>query len=302
MHEFTGGACPAAILARMPMPRTTGLPSADAQEDFVRARRRAKLQRVAAFLRRRPDDVNLILPFDEVVRALGMVGRRSLGRQMIALDSIVGTVDRTRTFDRSFNPSTTETRPRWERIAEARRRGEAMPPIDVYRIGEAHFVRDGHHRVSVALAQGDEVIEADVTEICTRVGLDRSVRMSDLPLKSHERLFHERVPLPAAAAARIDLQEAARFGRLAEAVEAWGFRYMQHTREALGREEIARRWFHEEYVPAVELLRDAGLLEGFPTETEAYMRLSGQRYELLQTHAWSDEAVDRVREARATGA
>jgi hypothetical protein len=285
----------------MPMPRTTGLPSADAQDDFVRAHRRARLQRVAAFLRRRPDDVNLILPFDEVVRALGMVGRRALGREVIALDSIVGTVDRARSFDRSFNPSSTDTRPRWERIAEARRRGEAMPPIDVYRIGEAHFVRDGHHRVSVALAQGDEVIEADVTEICTRVGLDRSLRMSDLPLKSHERLFHERVPLPAAAAARIDLHDAARFGRLAEAVEAWGFRYIQHTRQALGREEIARRWFHEEYLPALDVLRESGLLDGFTSETEAYMRLSGQRYELLQTHAWTDEALDRVREARTHG-
>ena len=45
-------------------------------------------------------------------------------------------------------------RERWERIAAAQRRGESMPPIDVYRVGDLHFVRDGHHRVSVARAQG----------------------------------------------------------------------------------------------------------------------------------------------------
>ena len=90
-----------------------------------------------------------------------------LGLQMIPLDSIVGTVDRTRTST-AVQPVDGRARARWERIAEARRRGEAMPPIDVYRIGEAHFVRDGHHRVSVALAQGDEVIEADVTESTPR--------------------------------------------------------------------------------------------------------------------------------------
>ena len=81
---------------------------------------------------------------------------------MIPLDSIVGTVDRRRgDFDRSFRPSPS-TRGRWERIAEARKRGEAMPPIDVFRIGDLYFVQDGHHRVSVARAMGDKDINANV--------------------------------------------------------------------------------------------------------------------------------------------
>ena len=98
--------------------------------------------------------MNVILPFEEVVAALGRRGERRLGLQAIALDSIVGTVDRGREFDRSFRPTIGRVRTRWERIATAQRRGEAMPPIDVYRIGELHFVKDGHHRVSVARALG----------------------------------------------------------------------------------------------------------------------------------------------------
>src|SRR5215208_7254456 len=77
------------------MARDTGLPSADAQYDFSRARRRRALARLSARLRR-ADDVNHILPFEEVARALGRIGERRLGLQLVPLDSIVGTVDRSR--------------------------------------------------------------------------------------------------------------------------------------------------------------------------------------------------------------
>ena len=153
-------------------PRDTGLPRADAEFDFGRARRRRALARLAARLRR-VDDVNLILPFEEVVQALGRLGERRLGEQPIPLDSIVGTVDRSREFDRTFRPTSPRVRERWERINLAQRRGESMPPIDVYRIGDLHFVKDGHHRVSVAHALGQTDINAYVTEVLTQVGADR---------------------------------------------------------------------------------------------------------------------------------
>ena len=40
-------------------------------------------------------------------------------------------------------------------------------PIEVYRVGGLHFVSDGHHRVSIAAAMGQQTIEAHVTEILT---------------------------------------------------------------------------------------------------------------------------------------
>jgi len=49
----------------------------------------------------------------------------------------------------------------------AQRRGKPIPPIDVYRVNGQHFVSDGHHRVSIALATGQEMIDAYVTEIFT---------------------------------------------------------------------------------------------------------------------------------------
>src|SRR4051812_5348223 len=209
------------------MPKDTGLPETDAQFDFSRMRRRRAMSRLAQRLRRVPSDFNLVLPFEEVVQARGRRGEKRLGLQTIELDSIVGTVDRSRDFDRRFMPTTGRVRSRWERIATAMRRGEEIPPIDVYRIGELHFVKDGHHRVSVARALGFNVIDSYVTEVLTEVGATREIALRDLPLKSHERLFWERVPLAPDARKRIELSDEWRYAGLAEGVEAWGFRVMQ---------------------------------------------------------------------------
>lgn len=164
----------------MPIPRSTGLPAVDAQHDFLRARRRATAARVAARLRLEPDDAGLILPYEEVIDALGFVSERRIGLQVIQLEAIVGTVDRARDFDRSFRPTSARVRGRWEQIAAATRRGQALPPIDVLRIGEICFVGDGHHRVSVARALGRTDIDAYVTEVTTRAGARTAITLAEL--------------------------------------------------------------------------------------------------------------------------
>ena len=137
-----------------------------------------------------------------------------------------------------------------------------MPPIDVYRIGELHFVKDGHHRVSVARALGHEVIDAYVTEVSPSSGADRAIRLADLPLKSHQRLFFERVPLPAGGARReIKLSDEWRYAALAEAVEAWGFRAIQERGELLTPRRGRRdRGSTRSTSPVVEMLREAELI------------------------------------------
>ena len=275
--------------------RDTGFPQSDAQFDFSRARRRRALAGLAGRLRGEPGDVGVILPFEEVIEALGRRGERSLGLQSIELDSIVGTVDRSREFDRDFRPTSGRVRQRWERIAVAQRRGESMPPISVYRVGDLHFVKDGHHRVSVARAMGRDTIDAYVTAVATEVGADRGIRLGDLPLKTHERLFFERVPLPAEARARVSPSNRSAFACLAEGVEAWGFRHMQAHEEFMTRREVAEAWFREEYEPVVEMLREAGVATE-ANETDAYAAIVGLRYLLLRTHEWDDAVLERVRE------
>ena len=275
-------------------PRDTGLPRADAEYDFSRARRQRALSRLSARLRR-AEDLNHILPFEEVVRALGRTGERRLGRQLITLDSIVGTVDRSREFDRSFRPTSPRVAERWQRINLAQRKGQAMPPIDVYRIGDMHFVKDGHHRVSVARALGHRDIDAYVTEVLTEVGAGREIRLRDLPLKSHQRLFYERVPLPPEQREQIHLSDEWRYAALAEAVEAWGFRVSQARGEFMSRGDVAEEWFRDEYRPVVDMLREAGLIAKGVTATEAYMTVAALRYLILRTHEWDDAVIDAIR-------
>jgi hypothetical protein len=273
----------------------TGFPSSDAQGDFARARRAQMLAELGRRLRREPDDVGYILPFEEVVEALGTVAQRDLGLQAVPLESIVGTVDRTVEFDRGFRPTSPRLRSRWERIAAAQRRGESLPPISLYRIGDLHFVRDGHHRVSVAKSLGRDDIDAYVTEIETRLQLGRDIRVSELPLKDHERLFRERVPLSRDERTAIEPSDPWDFGTLAEAVEAWGFRAMQDRGTFMDRHEVAHLWFAQEYKPVTEMLERGALVESGETLTDAYMRIAAARYELLRTHEWSEDVLEQLR-------
>ncbi|MGE5133672.1 MAG: ParB N-terminal domain-containing protein [Gemmatimonadota bacterium] len=275
------------------MPADTGFPRADAENDFQRARRRQVLARIAHRLRREPDDVNLILPFDEVVAALGRTGERPLGLQAIRLDSIVGTVDSARDFDRHFRPTSNRVRERWERLALAQRRGEAIPPIDVYRVGDLHFVIDGHHRVSIAIATGLKTIDAYVTEILTAVPARGIHRRSDLLFKNYERLFRSRVRLPAPAYAKVTVTDPWSYAELSETVEAWGFRLMQHEHKFYDRAEVSRRWFTEEFTPVVRMLRAADLI-GSNTDAEAYLTIARERYRLIRTHQWNDEVIGEL--------
>jgi hypothetical protein len=272
----------------------TGFPRSDVENDFLRARRSQVLARLAHRLRREPDDVNVILPFGEVVAALGQRGERRLGLQTIRLSTVVGTVDSTRDFDRRFRPTSARVRERWERLALAQRRGEPIPPIDVYRVGDMHFVQDGHHRVSIAMASGATTIEAYVTEVLTQLPPAGIRGRQDLLVRSYERIFRARVPLSPAAMARITVTDPWSYAELGEAVEAWGFRCMQDKGRFLDRAEVARHWYTEEYVPVVRMMRAADLI-GARTEAEAYLRVAAERYRLIKVHDWNEDVIERLR-------
>ena len=164
----------------------TGAPWVDVEDDFLRARRRHPLDRLVSGLRREPDDTSL-LRFDEVVSVLGFRGEYHLGLRTIRLDTVVGTVEETRDFDRRFRPTSDRDRQRWEQLDLAERDGAVIPPIEVYRIGDLHFVKDGHHRVSVAMATGQEMIDADVTEVLTQLPATGISRRSDLMREAASR-------------------------------------------------------------------------------------------------------------------
>ena len=144
---------------------STGYVTADADDDYRRARRRQAWARFSARLLGGRVD---LLVFADVVAALGRAGERDLGLRTVPLDAVVGTVGRARDFDHRFRPRASADPRRWQWLDRAARTGEFVGPVELYRVGDRHFVRDGHHRVSVAKALGRTTIDAYVTEVLTR--------------------------------------------------------------------------------------------------------------------------------------
>ena len=280
------------------MLRDTGSPRADAEADFLRARR---LQVVAALGSRvllKESGDRKALSFQEVVDALGLVDEVALGLQIIPVDRIVGSVDKVRDFDPKFRPRTGRSRQRWERIAEAARRGESLPPIDVYQIGDMYFVRDGHHRVSVHRALELPTIEADVRLVRTLVDPEDVRSHSDLAAHELHRLFLQRVPFGRAAQAAVELTDAKQYPWLAEMVEAWTARLMFAQHQVLDRREAAKRWYAEEFVPVTTMIREADLREKDETDADAYVRAAGERYAIFHNHVWNPEVIAELAQRR----
>lgn len=272
----------------------SGSPQIDAESDFLRARRLQTLSSLAARLRGDHDDTLRALSFDEVVEALGRRGERRVGLQLIPLDAIIGSVDKVKDFDRRFRPTSDKSRARWERIARASRVGEEIPPIDVYKLGDYYFVRDGHHRVSVARALRLKLIEAEVTEVQTLLEPRDFGRRTDLEMKLWRKLFLQRVPLEKSWRAKVTVSEPYAYGVLAEMVEAWAARRMMAEAELMDKQEMARRWLEEEYAPVLELMVEAGLKGEDETEADAYMRIAGERYRLIREHLWDREIMEQI--------
>jgi hypothetical protein len=85
------------------------------------------------------------------------------GLRVVPIAQIQGSEARTQDFDRRFNPVSGRTLMRWVNVARARLMDVPLPPVELIEVGGAYYVRDGHHRVSVAQAFGENYIEAEVT-------------------------------------------------------------------------------------------------------------------------------------------
>jgi hypothetical protein len=243
-------------------------PHEQSDRDFSRARRRAFLRRIGAYLRRDPGS-NQLLSFDEVKGALGAISQVYLGLREVPVSKIVGSVGRHRDFDRAFLPSKPDLGTRWRRIDEIMHRDEELPPVSLYKIGDAYFVQDGNHRVSVARQQGVEMIDAEVIELRTRVPVDSALTARDLLHKVEHRHLLERLPidhvLPEIV---VEFSDIADYRSLATYIEAHGFRVSQLWKRYVSPEEVLRDWYEYDYCPIAEMIREEHILDAFPDRTE----------------------------------
>jgi hypothetical protein len=243
-------------------------PHEQSDRDFSRARRKAFLRRIGAYLRRDPGS-NQLLSFDEVKGALGAISQVYLGLREVPVSNIVGSVGRHRDFDRAFLPSKPDLGTRWRRIDEIMSRAEELPPVSLYKIGDAYFVQDGNHRVSVARQRGVEMIDAEVIELQSRVPVDSALTARDLLHKLEHRRLLERLPIDRVLPeVEVEFSDVADYRRLATYIEAHGFRVSQLWKRYVSPEEVLRDWYEYDYCPIAEMIREEHILDAFPDRTE----------------------------------
>ena len=158
----------------------TGFPRADARDDFDRARRQARWAKLSRWLRGQPSSASRLKLLGEVaiVAGAGVAPPRGRGPRpgpagslveareaAVPIDSIVGSVEPTMSFDRRFHPTSQLPRERFERIALGFRCGRGLDPVELYQCGGEYYVLDGHHRIAVARALGERSVWAVITEV-----------------------------------------------------------------------------------------------------------------------------------------
>jgi hypothetical protein len=136
---------------------------------FQQARGQAKREQLWSRLRRQSPE---LLCFPEVRHQLKAKLDDQVHHSEIPLQAIVGSVERCSDYTRSFLPLKDSDQQRWTRVKQAFAQSKPLPPIQVVQVGQAYFVIDGHHRVSVARHLGLLHLEAQVHQAQPQVPVD----------------------------------------------------------------------------------------------------------------------------------
>src|SRR5258708_15032413 len=266
--------------------------------DFDHARRKASWRSIINRLIGRRTE---LLRFEEVRRQLRAEGRHDAGARPVLLDAIVGSVGRYRDFDTAFLPLQTQTKRRWLSIDRAHYDDLVLPPVELDRLGETYFVKDGNHRVSVARERGQVYVDAVIVELHAPVPIRSLAELEDwIGQQDAVEFLSTTQLLVLRPAAQVLLTVPGQYERLLEhiSVHRW-FMGIESDRE-IAYPEAVTSWYDRVFVPIVEGIRDASILREFPKRTEADL------YLWLIEHLWYlrqagelDEAVSLDAAARS---
>jgi nucleotide-binding universal stress UspA family protein len=255
--------------------------------DFQSARLKAGIQEVLARITGKSTQ---LLSYEEVAEKLKLRSRTERGIQHIPLNAIVGSVGRYTDFTRTFLPRSDKDRERWSRVKAAFVGSNAsLPPIEAYKVGEAYFVVDGNHRVSIARQEGLLSIEGRVIEFKTDIPLTPNVQPDDLIIKAEYAEFldttriHESRP-------NVDLSvtSCCQYEKLIEQIQICQYVMQEERRQETPLRDAAANWYDTIYIPLAEAVRDRGLLRWFPnrTITDLFLWISENRAALEKELGW----------------
>jgi len=248
-----------------------------AREHYARSLRKAQITDLLGLIT--GTDTNLI-NFDDVAGRLQ--ARQEIGRRMenVPLEKIVGSVGRYRDFTREFLPRSNVNKFRWARLDAALNSLEGVPPVELYKLGDVYFVRDGNHRVSVARANGLEQIEAYVIELHTPIPLTLSDFERDFwIIKIEYAEFMAATHLDQLRPdADVSMTVPGRYEILLHHIEV--HRYLRNQEleragaaERLDWSDAVESWYDNVYLPVVDAMNRHRVLEHFPGRTEADLYL-----------------------------
>lgn len=277
-----------------------------ALRDFHQARKQAVMQQILARLRGKATE---LLCFDDVrkqLRSTGITIRHGL--QEIPLDKIVGSVARYDDFTRSFLPKRDTDEQRWAGVKAAVDDMVGIPPIEVYQVGDAYFVQDGNHRVSIARRLDTKTITAYVTEIKTRVPLTADDDPNEIICKSYYADFLEITNLDKVRpAADLLMTFCGQYQVLLDQIEA-EYNLLKRDQNSTEDNDLQVKavtdWYDHVYLPVARIIRELGVLHRFPERTEAdmYVLLSERHSELERDFGWHLEMETGVSDLIDLGA
>jgi nucleotide-binding universal stress UspA family protein len=253
---------------------------AAAVHDFYRARQRASLRAIVARFEGRTDN---LLSYDEVRRLLHPQPAYPEELRDIPIDAIIGSVDRYTDFTRNFLPRREADVERWAKVKAAVTSLKGLPPIEVIQVGEAYFVSDGHHRVSVAREVGAPTIQAYVRPMTVRTPLTPDADLNELILKAGQSGFLERTQLDRLRpGSDLMLTIPGRYRELEEHIEVHRYYMGIEQSRSVPLSDAAADWYDKVYMPVVDAIRHQGILRQFPGRSEAdlYLWLMRHRAEV----------------------
>lgn len=266
------------------------------ENDFSRARLKAFWREVRALLSRRSNE---LVSFDQVRRSLKTFGENYRGVQTVPLAQIIGTATlRYNDFDSAFLPLRDDNKARWRKIDELYYADIDLPPVELYRIGAAYFVRDGHHRISVAREQGQAFIDAEVIEVKTHVPVTPALLATDLNIIGEYSDFIEKTRLdklrPDTA---LRFSEPGGYARLIEHIAVHRYFLGAERREKIPWADAVASWHDRLYLPIIHAVRAQHILKDFPHRTEAdlYLWIADHHYYLREQNesvGLEDAAID----------
>jgi hypothetical protein len=248
-----------------------------------------------------------LLSFDEVVKRLNLKQSVYRGIQDIPLKNIVGSTGRYTDFTRHFLPCSGEQRDkeRWRNIYTLAVTGKGFPPIDVYRVDQVYFVKDGNHRVSVARELGWKTIQAHVTELPTPISLTPEVEPDELLIKGECAHFLQETQLDKTrpdSKQGLDFTEPGGYERLLKHIEL--HRYLLEKEGgrpladdlAIAFQLAAADWYDKVYLPMIEVVRQMGVIKHFPgrSESDLYMWLIRHQAALREQHGFEKVELPEV--------